>query len=136
MGVSKTSPASLSDQFPLAVFNYILNQNPASILPFAPDQGAQRHLNLQILSSLSHHILSSSVGPFCCPEVLSVSEPSQSSYACIAYQINASSIPSFAPVWSPKRYKFLSTEAHYAIATIPTLDINLNSIYQLSTPGL
>ncbi len=134
MSVSETSSPSLGNQYPLAVFNYIRNQNPASISLFAPNQSAHRHLYLQILSSLSHHILPSSISPLLCPEVLSVSEPSQSSYACITYQIDASSVPPFAPIGSPKRYKFLPTETDYTIASIPTLDINLNSIYQLSTP--
>ena len=133
MGVTETSPASLSSQYPLAVFNYIRNQNPASILLFAPNQSAQRHLNLQILSSLSHLILSPSVSPFLRPEVLSVSERSQSSYACIAHQANTSSIPPFAPIGSPERHKFLPTETYYTIASITALDINLNSVNQLST---
>jgi cytoskeletal protein RodZ len=69
---------------------------------------------------------------FICLEMLFIPESKQSGYTSVTHQVHASPIPSISPVRTSQRNKLLPPKTDYSISPVPGLNINLNSVYQLS----
>jgi hypothetical protein len=72
------------------------------------------------------------VSPFLRREKLFISERKQSGYTPFTHKVHATAITPITAVRTSQGNELLSAKTDYTISSRPGLNINLNSVYQLS----
>jgi hypothetical protein len=132
MSVAPAPLSSFGHRYLLFLLHYVCDQYPGAIFRFEPHLGTQRDFYIQVLPSFPMHILPFTVSSVLRSELLLIPESKQSGYTTISYQVHAAPIPSISPVRTSQGNKLLPAKTDYTVSPITSLNINLNSVYQLS----